>query len=337
MVSHCFLDNRVMFNLWSMAMAINPIQFQKGLSLSDFLARYGTEAQCEAALMEARWRNGFRCPACGGTNASEFRRSGLRYWQCGACRQQTSLTSGTLMHHTRLPLRKWFLAIYLVTQSKTQIAALALRRQVGISWKAAWLLHHKLMEAMRQRDAAQPLAGDVRVDDAYLGGERTAGKAGRGSENKVPFVAAVEMQDGRPQRVRFDPVSGFSFVGLTTWAKQALVPGATVTSDGLLGFEVVRQLGFKHQVVIPPRGKAGCEIEPFRWMNILLGNLKTALSGTHHAFHFRKYPHRYLAEVSYRFNRRSDLASMVPRLATALMRATPCARKAIQTTAEIGT
>jgi transposase-like protein len=326
-----------MFNVWSMAMAINPIQFQKGLSLPDFLARYGTEAQCEAVLIAARWPDGFRCPACGDTHASEFRRAGLRYWQCRACRQQTSLTSGTLMRHTRLSLRKWFLAIYLVTQSKTQIAALALRRQVGVSWKAAWLLHHKLMEAMRQRDAAQPLAGDVRVDDAYLGGERTGGKPGRGSENKVPFVAAVEMEDGRPQRVRFDPVLGFSFSGLTAWANQALAPGATVTSDGLLGFEVVSQLGFKHQVVIPPRGKAGCEIEPFKWMNVLLGNLKTALSGTHHAFGFRKYAHHYLAEVAYRFNRRSNLGTMVPRLATALIRAKPCSRKNIQAMAEIWT
>jgi transposase-like protein len=313
-----------------MAMAINPIQFQEGLSLSEFIMTYGSEAQCEAALIQARWPEGFRCPVCGCAHASEFRRAGLRYWQCRQCREQTSLTSGTLLHHTRLALTQWFLAIYLVTQSKTQIAALALRRQVGVSWKTAWLLHHKLMEAMHQREAGQPLAGEVRIDDAYLGGERSGGKAGRGSENKVPFVVAVEMADGRPQRVRFDPVSAFSFAGLSAWASQALAPGATVTSDGLLGFEVLGQLGFAHRVVIAPKGKAGCEIEPFRWVNVVLGNLKTALSGTHHAFDFRKYAHRYLAEIGYRFNRRANLASMVPRLAVALMRATPCSRTKIQ-------
>jgi transposase-like protein len=320
-----------------MAMAINPIQFQKGLSLPEFMRQYGTEAQCEAALYHARWSKGFCCPECGGEHASEFRRSGLTYWQCRNCRQQTSLTSGTMMHHTRLALTQWFLAMYLVTQSKTQMAALALRRQVGVSWKTAWLLHHKLMDAMRQREATQPLAGDVRIDDAYLGGERTGGKAGRGSENKVPFVAAVEMVNDRPQRVRFDPVKAFSFAGLTEWATKALVPGSSVTSDGLLGFEVLGQIGFTHNVVIAPKGKAGCNIEPFKWLNIILGNLKTALSGTHHAFAFRKYAHRYLAEVQYRFNRRSDLAAMVPRLAVALMQATPCSRKKIQMAAEIET
>ncbi len=161
-------------------MAVNLAQFQKGLTLSGFLQQYGMDAQSEPALIQARGPAGFRCPECGCVHASEFRRNGLIYWQCRSCRRQTSLTSGTLMQHTRLALSKWFLAIYLVTQSKTQIAALALRRQVGVSWKAAWLLHHKLMEAMRHREATQPLAGDVRIDDAYLGGERTGGKAGRG-------------------------------------------------------------------------------------------------------------------------------------------------------------
>ncbi len=318
-------------------MAINGIQFQKGLSLSRFMVDYGTEAQCEAALVCARWPNGFRFPGCGGDHAYEFVRGTLRYWQCRACRQQTSVISGTLMEHTRLPLTKWLLAIYLVTQSKTQISALALRRQVGVSWRAAWLQHHKLMEAMRQREDVRPLSGDVRIDDAYLGGERTGGKAGRGTENRVPFVAAVEMRDDQPQRVRFDPVAGFSFAGLTAWAAKALMPGAVVTSDGLLGFEMLARLGFEHKVVIAGKGNAGCEVDAFKWLNIILGDLKTALSGTHHAFAFRKYAHRYLAEVQYRFNRRFDFSTMVPRFASALMQANPRSWARIQMTAEIWT
>jgi len=317
-------------------MSINPIQFQKGLSLAEFMQQYGREEQCEAALAKARWPDGFRCPRCQHDQSSQFRRAGLCYWQCSGCRHQTSLRAGTLMEHSRLPLGKWFLAMYLMTQSKTNIAALALMRQLGISWRAAWLLKHKLMEAMRQREADRPLQGDVRVDDAYLGGERTGGKAGRGSENKVAFVAAVELCDGRPQRVRFDPVAGFSFAALTPWAAQALVPGSCIQSDGLLGFEVLGKLGYEHHVVIPPKGKAGTEIEPFKWLNVILGNLKTSLTGTYHAFKFRKYAARYLADVQYRFNRRSDLVAMLPRLAVAVMRAKPCSRKTLLGETEIG-
>jgi len=163
------------------------------------------------------------------------------------------------MEHGRLPLTKWYLAIYLVTRSKTNIAALAMMRQLGISWKASWLLKHKLIEAMAQRKADRPLQGDIRVDDAYLGGERTGGGPGRGSSNKVAFVAAVEMFEGRSQRVRFDPVAGFSFAALTPWARLAVALGSCATSDGLLGFEVLEWLGYTHKVELALRGKAGTE------------------------------------------------------------------------------
>ena len=200
-------------------------------------------------------------------------------------------------------------------------------RHLGISWRAVWLLKQKIMEAMRRREANRPLSGDVRIDDAYLGGERTGGGPGRGSANKVAFVAAVQMHEDRSARARFEPVENFSFAALRGWAQRTLAPGTRVTSDGALGFEVLGRLGYQHDVVIAPRGKAGTELEPCRWLNVVLGNLKTALAGTHHAFAYRKYAHRYLAEVGYRFNRRYDLAAMVPRLAVALMRTTPPARK----------
>lgn len=305
-------------------MTINKVQMQRGMSLSDFMEQYGTEAQCEEALIALRWPQGFCCPACGHERASTFLRGHRRYWQCRACRKQTSLTAGTMLEATSLPLTKWFLAIYLMTQAKTQIAAMELMRHLGISWKAAWLLKHKLMETMFQREQSRPLRGIVSIDDAYLGGERVGGRRGRGSENKVPFVAAVEMNDGQPVRVRFDRVRAFSFEALRDWHTVALAPGTQVTSDGLIGFEVLRRDHFAHQTVQPPPGKLGTEVEPFRWLNTVLGNLKTALSGTHHAFAFRKYGHRYLADAQYRFNRRYRLAELPTRLAVALMQAKPC-------------
>ena len=108
-------------------MAINPIQFQKGFSLNDFIVQYGTETQCREALMAARWPSGFACPGCQQNPHYCFQRQGLPYWQCKACGQQTSLYAGTLFEHTRLPLRKWFLGMYLLTQAKTNLAALELQ------------------------------------------------------------------------------------------------------------------------------------------------------------------------------------------------------------------
>ena len=192
-------------------MPMNRIQFQSGLSLPDFLHQFGTEAQCEVELEQARWPQSFVCPCCGHTAASVFRVGSHPTFQCKACRHQTSLTAGTLFESTKLPLTLWFLAIYLISQAKTGLSALALKRLLGVSYPTAWLLQHKLMAVMSERDATYPLNGRVDIDDAYLGGELSGGKAGRGSENKVPFVAALSFdEDGHPLYVKMTPVSGFT-------------------------------------------------------------------------------------------------------------------------------
>ena len=109
------------------------------------------------------------------------------------------------MEHTKLPLTTWFLAFYFLSQSKSGISALALKRHLGVSYPTAWLLRHKLMQVMFEREQASVLSGRIEIDDAFLGGEQ-AGRQGRGG-NKVPFVAAVETDlRGRPQIVRFDRV-----------------------------------------------------------------------------------------------------------------------------------
>jgi hypothetical protein len=130
-------------------------------------------------------------------------RDGTRkVFQCTGCRHQTSLIAGTVFQGTKLPLTIWFLAIYLISQAKTGLSALALKRQLGVSYPTARLIHHKLMQVMADRESRYVLDGKVQVDDTYLGGERTGGKVGRGSENKVPFVAAVSLtEEDRPLRV----------------------------------------------------------------------------------------------------------------------------------------
>ena len=82
--------------------------------------------------------------------------------------------------------------MHLLTQAKTNLSMLEFSRHVGVSYPTAWLMKHKVMELMRQREEARQLTGRVEIDDAYLGGERSGGKAGRGSENKIPFVADVQ-------------------------------------------------------------------------------------------------------------------------------------------------
>ena len=162
-------------------MGINRVQFQPGLSMSEFIHRYGTEAKCYRALYKWRWPEGFRCPACAGRARSRFRRGDAIYYQCRACRHQTTLTAGTLFEGTKLPLRTWMLAMHLLTSTKTNLAALELMRHLGVNYKTAWRLKHKVMQAMSEREDSRKLQGFVQLDDAYLGGERNGGKPGRGS------------------------------------------------------------------------------------------------------------------------------------------------------------
>ena len=102
-----------------------------------------------------------------------------------------------------MPLRTWFLAMYLMTQTKHGISALELSRQLSVSYNTAWKVKHKLMQVMKERDDTRPLGGWVQLDDAYWGGQRRGGKTGRGAPGKTPFVAAVELnREGRPVRMR---------------------------------------------------------------------------------------------------------------------------------------
>ena len=137
----------------------NPIQFQKGFSLTEHMKRYGTEAQCAEALFRAKWPSGFQCPCCGGHRSSVIKTRKL--YQCSRCHHQTSIISGTLFEQTKLPLTTWFLAIYLVTQAKPGLSALALMRQIGVSYNTAWSLKHKIMQAMKERDDGKPLSGII--------------------------------------------------------------------------------------------------------------------------------------------------------------------------------
>lgn len=302
-------------------MAYSPIQFQQGMSLPEFLESFGTNEACAEALRCARWPEGFVCPACGGQAHCRVMGNGRSLYQCHACRRQTSLTAGTLFDNTKLPLTRWFLAIFLVSQAKTGLSALELKRHVGVSYPTAWLMHHKIMTAMAAQEAQRHLAGAVQVDDAYLGGERAGGKPGRGSENKVPIVAAVSLNDaGHPLYVKISPVVSFSNEAISTWAKAHLKPGCSVLSDGLACFAAVTEAGCTHQVEVVGHRKPR-DLPQFKWVNTVLGNLKTMLSGAYKAFGYAKYAQRYLGAFAYRFNQRFDLAGLVVNLIVDVCRA----------------
>ena len=303
-------------------MPMNKIQFQAGLSIKEFQRRYGSEAQCEEALVMSRWPQGWRCARC---QCSRYclTQHGRKLWECLDCGYQSSSIVGTIFEHTKLPLTTWFLALYLLTQNKNAISALELKRQLGVCYKTAWSIKHKLLQTMLLREEQRRLDGRVELDDAYLGGEK-AGKPGRGSENKTAFVAAVQTSDdGRPLFMRLDQVASFTKAALKDWAQKSLTPTAHVVSDGLWCFEAVTNTAHSHERHVVGSGRQAVKHPQFHWVNTVLGNLKNSLRGTYHSIKHAKYANRYLAEFAYRFNRRFDLADMLPRLLRAAVTTAP--------------
>ncbi len=168
-------------------MGKNKVQFQKSMSLPDFMAKFGTEEQCEAYLEQVKWPKGFSCPRCSHDVCVKITR-GRGKRQCNKCKHQTSVMAGTIFQASKLPLTKWFLGMHLMTQSKNGISQMELSRQLGIGINAAALMYHKIAQVMMERDEKKQLSGSIELDDAYWGGKVSGGKVGRGAPKKSPLL-----------------------------------------------------------------------------------------------------------------------------------------------------
>ncbi len=301
-------------------MAKNLVQFQKGMSLPEFLEKYGNDEQCLAEAFRLRWPQGFSCPKCG--NRTYCTLKVRKLIQCNRCRRQTSVTAGTIFHGTKLPLSKWFLAIYLISQDKNGISALELSRQIGVSHNAAWKLKHKLMQVMLERDTTKKLQGRVEIDDAYMGPKKVPGKAGRGAKGKIPIVAAVQTNEGKPIFIKLSKLNGFRSSEIEAWGRHHLRPRTVVVSDALYCFKAVEKIGCSHESHVVGSGRDAVEHPAFKWVNTVIGNVKNSIKGTYHAIRPKHLP-RYLAEFQYRFNRRFNLRTIMTRLIYMALRTPP--------------
>ena len=132
---------------------------------------FDTDEQCRAYLEMLRWPDGVVCPRCGVMNESS-RIKNRAQWHCRACDHHFSVTAGTIMHDSHLPLRKWFAAIFLMVESRKGMSANQLKRTLGIAYKTAWHLCHRIREAMGNDplEGSPTLLGVVEVDETLIGG-----------------------------------------------------------------------------------------------------------------------------------------------------------------------
>jgi transposase-like protein len=274
--------------------------------LPSFLARFGTDEQCRAYLVEARWPEGFRCAGCGHDRAWAHKARLIH--ECAACGKQHSLLAGTIFEQTKTGLARWFLAIYLVTSSKGGISAMALKRQMGFgSYQTAWTWLHKIRRAMVRPDRER-LSARVEVDETYVGGPKP-GKPGRGAAGKTKVAGAVESGRGKAKgrrlgRLRLAVVEDVSARSLEGFLDQNVAKPAAVATDGWSGYAGLDAAGYAHEPLnlSATWGDAALRLPA---IHLVFGLAKRWLLGTHHGAVRTKHLGAYLDEFVFRFNRRT--------------------------------
>ena len=249
-----------------------------------------------AHIAQLRWPQGFQCPHCGHDHGY-FITTRTRY-ECGQCHKQTSLTAGTLFHATKLPLTKWFWAIYWVASDKGGISALRLSKLIGVNWRSAYLMLQKLSNSMGHRDSLYRLTDIIELDDALVGGKKP-GKRGRGAEGKVSVLIACENREDKPGFLAMEVIDSVSKKNIEDFAKRRIKARQTVHTDAYPSNYALADHVIHIAKVTPP----DMATEWLPWVHIAIANLKRFLLGTFHGTS-KTYLQEYLNEFCYRFNRR---------------------------------
>lgn len=188
---------------------------------------------------------GFVCPRCGHGRAYAHKQRLL--FECADCGHQASLTAGTVLHKTRVELKKWFLAIYLMAQTKKTISAAELSRQLGIGLKTAWTMRRKITEAMARREGELMICGVVEMDESYVGGV-SKGIRGRGAGGKTPVAVMAAVSDaGGLTMAHMQAMGGVSGLSLEGAAQDYIAPGADIITDGLHAYRDLPSLDYGHR------------------------------------------------------------------------------------------
>lgn len=303
----------------------------QGLTDAEFERQYGTEVCCLATWVKARQCAGMPCPRCGNPKSYVY---GHRVG-CTRCDMRWSITSGTVMADTKLPLTTWFRAMHLMSSTKQCISAVELGRRLGVSYPTAWYLHKRLRHAMTEESDHCQLGAPgengwtpiVEADDVYLGGERNEGS---GTAGKTRVIAAAERYpSGRMGAVAMKVVSGFSNAEATAFRDAHIALGAQVYTDGTKAFHVFREGGRSHVAIVtggkrPDRERGA----PFFNVNTLISNLSTALKATYKTFSPKHLPD-YLGAFCWTTNHRRNMQGMIAALCSAAVRASRLTRRAV--------
>ena len=272
------------------------------INLLDFQDKFSTEQSCWDYLVKMRWPDGVKCCHCVDSKLDFIQTR--KVFECRRCHKQVYATAGTIFHKSRVPLRKWFWAIYLMATSKKGVSMRYLQNQLELgSYHTAGSMGHKIRQAIIQRDSLYTLGGTVETDEIFIGGKQSLDERRSKGDNKTPFLIAVEENPGGgPRFLSFEELESIYEEHVVPAIKKHVRTGSKIKSDGSGVYVKAQKEGYKLDRSVAMREPEKTH-EQLKWINIITSNLKRYLLSTHHGV-FPKYRKVFLAEFAYRFNRR---------------------------------
>ena len=292
-----------------MVQSIN-INFAKFNSLIAIAEYFSSEDICKATIAQQRWSNGEAvCPYCGSTHCHKC--SDGRYI-CKSCQNKFSVLVGTIFENTKISLRKWFMAMYLISSHKKGISSCQLARDINVTQKTAWFILHKVRGLYGQNDSTV-LSNEVEMDEMYLGGRETnkheskkvEGTQGRSTKTKTPIFGMLE-RDGKVVAMKVEDTKGATLMPIVS---QFVEEGATTYTDEASIYNKLAENGYDHLFV--NHGKREYVRSNDIHTNGIEGfwaHFKRVVFSTYHMVS-KDYLQRYIDEQLYRWNTREEKAS----------------------------
>jgi transposase-like protein len=273
-------------------------------TLLSVIEKYGTDDHCREALTKLRWPSGVTCPECSSEKISRVAKRNI--FDCDSCRYQFSVLAGTIFHDSHLPLTKWFYATYIMCESRKGVSANQLKRMLGVSYKTAWYLCHRIRAAMKEAEPRPKMTGVVEMDETYIGGHHHgAGIEGRGDPKKeivigirkrngeLRFLTAQDVKAGTLRQIISDNISDHVQVLVT---------------DDFASYQFAlkgRSMAKKHKIINHSTGKYVDGDIYTNTVESAFSLLKRGIVGTWHRIS-AKHLQAYLDEMTWRFNNRKN-------------------------------
>jgi len=272
--------------------------------LAEFNRWFRSEASAAKYLTDVRFRHGFACPRCGVVVA----RSSASRWWCGDCRRWFTLTTGTLLERTKVPMATWLVVAWHLVQTKIGVSALSIQRITGVNYATAWLLLQKMRAAMNQ-DERTKLSGDVEFDETYVGGVEL-GAGGRSRGKKSPVAVACEVVSPKAMgRIRLARLPDASALAIADFLERNVEPGSVLLCDDWASYgPALSELGARglhytaKTTTLSKTETRAHLVHPH--VHRVASLLKRWILGTHQGAVRDQHLDAYLDEFVFRFNRR---------------------------------